>query len=138
MTEQAWFVAERAGGRVRVEWVGEETRLLISRRLRRELERRVAGLGDVVKSARAFFANTNISYGFLDIVIGVGEVRGREGSFHLMVPSMPCESAWIEFRLDSAEIDGEPIQETLAEVVDLGEELSCSDENNYYAGASDK
>ncbi len=133
MTEQLWFVEEMVGKKVMIEWVGPESRMLLSGRLRREIEKRVAGLGGVIKKSREFLMRTNVSYGFVDIVIGVGEVRGREGSFHLVIPSMPCESAWIEFRVDLASVGGEPVQETLAEVVDL-DGSECRGENHYYEG----
>ena len=136
MTEQLWFVEEVAGKKVMIEWVSSESRLFLSGRLRREIEKRIAGLGGVIKRSREFLARMNISYGFVDIVIGVGEVRGREGSFHLVVPSVPCESAWIEFRNDSAIVGGEPVQETLAEVVDM-DEAGCGDQNHYYEGHTD-
>ncbi len=136
MTEQLWFVEEVAGKKVMIEWVSPESRLLLSGRLRREIEKRIAGFGGVIKRSREFLARMNINYGFVDIVIGVGEVRGHEGSFHLVVPSMPCESAWIEFRNDSASVGGELVQETLAEVVDI-DEAECRDQNRYYEGHTD-
>jgi hypothetical protein len=136
MIEQLWFVEEVAGKNVVIEWVSPESRLLLGERLRREIEKRVAGLGGLIKRSREFLAKMNISYGFVDIVIGVGEVRGREGSFHLVVPSMPCESAWIEFRNDSASMGGEPVQETLAEIVEL-DETGCGDQNHYYEEHTD-
>jgi hypothetical protein len=136
MAEQLWFVEEVTGKNVVIEWVSPEPRLLLGERLWREIEKRVAGLGGLIKRSREFLAQMNISYGFVDIVIGVGEVRGREGSFHLVVPSMPNESSWIEFRNDSASVGGEPIQEILADVVEI-DEAGCSDKNRYYEGHID-
>lgn len=130
MIERLWFVERTGSERVVLDWRISDSD--ISREEREEIEARVAGLGEVIKYSRAFLAWTNINYGFVDIVIGIGRLGGREGSFHLVIPSMPSEPAWVEFRIDDACIGGVSVQETLAEVVEHEEDSADADRKHYY------
>lgn len=127
MTERLWLPLRINSKGISLEWSTAKSSL--SSKIREEIERKVAGLSDVINFSRAFFAWTNISYGFIDIVIGIGKLDGRDGSFHLIIPSMPSESAWVEFRIDDACINGTVVQETLAEIVEHEDELL--DRNHY-------
>ncbi|MEM2003225.1 MAG: hypothetical protein QXI52_02570 [Nitrososphaerota archaeon] len=135
MTERLWLQEGLNSRRITLEW--NKAMSSLSSKIREEIERKVAGLGDVIKFSRAFFAWTNINYGFIDIVIGIGRLDGRDGSFHLIIPSMPSESAWVEFRIDDACIGGTVVQETLAEVVEREDELLNTNRNHYYGEDTD-
>lgn len=135
MTERLWFVERTNSKTITLEWRVNDSS--ISREIREDIEKRVNGLGDIIKFSRAFFAWTNINYGFVDIVIGIGRLGGRDGSFHLIIPSMPSEPAWVEFRIDDACIKGEVVQETLAEVVEHEDETIKTSRNHYYEEEAD-
>lgn len=135
MTERLWFLEKTGSKRVALDW--RVSGSPVSREEREEIERRVAGLGEVIKYSRAFLAWTNINYGFVDIVVGIGRLGGRDGSFHLVIPSMPCEPAWVEFRIDDACIGGEVVQETLAEVVEHEDGSIDACRKHYYGEDAD-
>ncbi len=133
MTEEVWFLEKTSVKGLRVEWASREVESLLSSEIKEEIGKRVAGLSGFINHTRRFFSKTGIGYAFLDVVIGIGKVRGREGSFHLIIPSMPYEPAWIEFRVDAARLGGVAVQETLADV--LESDNGCAENyevNNYY------